>query len=171
MRVTFWRQSEQDDCQTLEPPLLPKTRASLCHKPSRSTSCTRCTRASSLLTASTRCGNCWELKSGRKIWGDGTMAHEEKTPRQCLCVAGRAGDLVRRTDAITPARDPHPSARPHAEDVGQRAAPKHKLSAAEKWGLTIFSADACVMFKSFLGLARADRLSEAGGALSTSWPC
>ena len=46
--------------------------------------------------------------------------------------------------------------------LGTEQHPKHKLSAAETWGLTLFCADARVLFKSFSGLARAERLSEAG---------
>ena len=39
---------------------------------------------------------------------------------------------------------------------------QQKLSAAETWDLTLFCADACVQFKSFLGFTRAERLLEAG---------
>ena len=55
----------------------------------------------------------WQLL-GAEIWGDGTMTHEEKLHVRVLALRAGLGDLVRRTEAITPARNPRPGARPQA---------------------------------------------------------
>ena len=103
----------------------------------------------------------WQLL-GAEIWGNRAMTREEKLHVSVLALRAELGTWYaarRQTHPHETLTQVHDLT---LKMLGTEQHPKHKLSAAETWGLTLFCPDACVKFKSFLGLARAERLSEAG---------
>ena len=105
----------------------------------------------------------WQLL-GAEIWGDGAMTHVEKLHVSVLALRAELGTQYAAR------RESHPHGtltQVHDLTVKMLGTehPKHKLSVAETWGLTLFCANACVKFNSFLDPARAGRLSDVGGRL------
>ena len=160
VRVTFWRQSEQTIAKngnamfskTLGVTLQQTVTVGILHT------------LHSGICAEYRKHTVWQLL-GAEIWSDGTKTHKEKLHVNVLELGTELGTWF----ATRRASHPHETlTQVHdltLKMLGTEQHSKHKLSAAETWGLTLFCADACVKFKSFLGLARADRLSEAGECL------
>ena len=145
MRATFGRQSEPTIAKHQYPIVSQTLDVSLPQTVTVDISYTRCTRASSLSTSSTR----------------DTKRNSTSVFWRC----GRAGDLVRRTQAITPARDPHPSARPHTQDTGHRAALPSTRCVLRRRDASPSSAPMRARSsKSFLSLARAG-LAVGGGSM------
>ena len=87
----------------------------------------------------------WQVL-GAEIWGDGTMTHEEKLHVSVLALRAELGAWY----AVRSQSHPHETlTQVHdltLKMLGTEQHPKHKLSATETWGLTLFCADACVKF-------------------------
>ena len=157
VRVTVWRQSEQTIAKHRNPMFSKTLGVTL---PQTVTVDILHTLHSGIFAEYCK-HTVWQLL-GAEIWGDGTMTHEEKLHVSVLAMRAELGTWYaarRQSHPHETLTQVHDLA---LKMLGTEQHPKHKLSAAETWGLTLFCADACVKFMSFLGLARAERLSEAG---------